>query len=179
MGVIFAGHMGKPDNKNSNRDRLNEGKNKQTIKKKKFYKPVPKKKMPKRYEDVRFFEKRKIIRKVEQFEKKIAALTAEDDPNTTKLEELQKELEKWKRDLIYVKFYPKAEKYISLFPKGNAEESEELRQQMREKAEKICARIQERKEEQREANRKRLEARKKEEESDDGESEDKEDEEQD
>ena len=79
------------------------------------------------------------------------------------LEQLQENLEKWKKDEIYVKvskiecivyyrmylndwiqYYPKREKYISLFPKNNAEQAAEKREEMREKAEKIAARIEER-----------------------------------
>lgn len=53
-------------------------------------------------------ERRKVIRKIEQYEKKIAtakltagATPSEEDNKT--IEELQNELKKWERDLVYVK----------------------------------------------------------------------------
>lgn len=52
-------------------------------------------------------EKRKILRKIEQLEKKIAAAKLMEasgaDVEGESLEQLQENLEKWKKDEIYVK----------------------------------------------------------------------------
>ncbi|KAJ7647886.1 hypothetical protein FB45DRAFT_894681 [Roridomyces roridus] len=70
-----------------------------------------------RYHKVKFFERQKVVRKLNQTKKKIAA---EDSP------ELQSTLHDLRVDLNYILHYPKTKKYISLFPpelrNGEAEE---------------------------------------------------------
>jgi len=69
------------------------------------------KKMSLKYRKVKFFEKRKIIRKITQIEK---ALT--QDKEESEKEQLQIILDKLKIDLHYVKYFPKTEPYLSLYP---------------------------------------------------------------
>ncbi|KAJ7133725.1 hypothetical protein C8R43DRAFT_1022880 [Mycena crocata] len=60
-----------------------------------------------RYHKVKFFERQKVVRKLNQTKKKIAA---SDTP------ELQSALHELRVDLNYILHYPKTKKYISLFP---------------------------------------------------------------
>ncbi|KAJ7125398.1 hypothetical protein C8R44DRAFT_783013 [Mycena epipterygia] len=70
-----------------------------------------------RYHKVKFFERQKVVRKLNQTKKKIAA---SDTP------ELQSTLHELRVDLNYILHYPKTKKYISLFPpelrKGETQE---------------------------------------------------------
>ncbi|KAJ6631369.1 hypothetical protein B0H10DRAFT_1978409 [Mycena sp. CBHHK59/15] len=60
-----------------------------------------------RYHKVKFFERQKVVRKLNQTKKKI---TASDTP------QLQSALKELRVDLNYILHYPKTKKYISLFP---------------------------------------------------------------
>ncbi|KAF7362472.1 hypothetical protein MVEN_00594900 [Mycena venus] len=70
-----------------------------------------------RYHKVKFFERQKVVRKLNQAKKK---LSASDTP------ELQSALQELRVDLNYILHYPKTKKYISLFPpelrKGETQE---------------------------------------------------------
>ncbi|KAJ6534028.1 hypothetical protein DFH09DRAFT_1043627 [Mycena vulgaris] len=70
-----------------------------------------------RYHKVKFFERQKVVRKLNQTKKKIA---------TTDTPELQATLHELRVDLNYIMHYPKTRKYISLFPpelrKGETQE---------------------------------------------------------
>ncbi|KAJ7099344.1 hypothetical protein B0H15DRAFT_543577 [Mycena belliarum] len=70
-----------------------------------------------RYHKVKFFERQKVVRKLNQTKKKISA---GDTP------ELQSKLHALRVDLNYILHYPKTKKYISLFPpelrKGETQE---------------------------------------------------------
>eukprot|EP00741_Cyanophora_paradoxa_P002672 tig00000615_g2593.t1 len=86
-----------------------------------------------KYRMVRFFEKRKLMRKIAQTEKKLQQI--EDDEEGS--ERLSEKLASLQEDMNYVKYYPKGVKYIALFPKGEmteeqAEALEQKRQQIRE-----------------------------------------------
>ena len=84
-----------------------------------------------RYKKVRFVERRKLERKLNQINKKI-----ENEVNN---EENKKKLEQEKNNIIddinYVKYYPKTYKYYSLFPNKDAENEEMIkkREKMKEK----------------------------------------------
>ncbi|KAJ7252432.1 hypothetical protein B0H12DRAFT_1118245 [Mycena haematopus] len=70
-----------------------------------------------RYHKVKFFERQKVIRKLNQAKKKVSA---SDTP------ELQSALQELRIDLNYILHYPKTKKYSSLFPpelrKGETQE---------------------------------------------------------
>eukprot|EP01135_Chromosphaera_perkinsii_P007540 Nk52_evm24s913 gene=Nk52_evmTU24s913 len=67
------------------------------------------KKYASKYRMVRFFERRKLLRKILALEKK----TAKEGEKV----EYVKELEVVQGDMNYVKYFPKDRKYVSLFPK--------------------------------------------------------------
>ncbi|KAF8161756.1 hypothetical protein K438DRAFT_1859390 [Mycena galopus ATCC 62051] len=62
-----------------------------------------------RYHKVKFFERQKVVRKLNQAKKKLSAVD-EETP------ELQSALHELRVDLNYILHYPKTKKYISLFP---------------------------------------------------------------
>ncbi|KAJ7033443.1 hypothetical protein C8F04DRAFT_1002906 [Mycena alexandri] len=70
-----------------------------------------------RYHKVKFFERQKVVRKLNQTKKKISA---------SETPELQSALQELRVDLNYILHYPKTKKYISLFPpelrKGETQE---------------------------------------------------------
>ncbi|KAJ7744685.1 hypothetical protein B0H16DRAFT_1559840 [Mycena metata] len=70
-----------------------------------------------RYHKVKFFERQKVVRKLNQTKKKISA---------SETPELKSALQELRVDLNYILHYPKTKKYISLFPpelrKGETQE---------------------------------------------------------
>ena len=83
-----------------------------------------------RYKKVRFVERRKLERKLNQINKNIEK---EKDEKTK--EKLKKEKEEIIEDINYVKYYPKTYKYYSLFPNKDAENEEMIkkREKMKQK----------------------------------------------
>jgi hypothetical protein len=74
-------------------------------------------KIARRYKMVKFFEERKLIRRIRSAQKRKSAATTPEaiaavDAETAQLHE----------DLEYVTNYPRAKKYVSLFPKGGLDE---------------------------------------------------------
>ncbi|KAJ3852004.1 hypothetical protein EV368DRAFT_74292 [Lentinula lateritia] len=63
-----------------------------------------------RYHKIKFFERQKIVRKINQTKRKLS----EADPSSQGV--LQTELHEHRVDLNYINHYPKTKKYISLFP---------------------------------------------------------------
>jgi hypothetical protein len=76
-----------------------------------------------RYKKIKFFEKKKIIRRLEQLEKQSDADVEEK--------------KRYKDYLIYVNNFPETKKYIALFPKEDSEKSKEKRDIMLAKILKI------------------------------------------
>ena len=76
-----------------------------------------------RYKKIRFFEKKKIIRRLEKIEKKI-----KEDPS--KGAEMEDEKKLYKNYLAYVNNFPETKKYISLFPSEDTEKSKAERDAM-------------------------------------------------
>ena len=76
-----------------------------------------------RYKKIRFFEKKKIIRKLENLEKQ----KKEEGAN------IDVEKAEYKKYLTYVNNFPVNQKYLSLFPNKESEESKETREKMMEK----------------------------------------------
>jgi len=65
-----------------------------------------------KYRMVKFFERRKLLRKIKRAENDLKACAADD---VSKHESLTDLVTKLKGDLSYIVHYPKNEKYISLF----------------------------------------------------------------
>ena len=68
-------------------------------------------KLSKRYHKVRFFERVKVERKIKRIKKSLSEGSDRDHQALGALQQL-------KNDLTYIKFFPKGERYISLFPQG-------------------------------------------------------------
>ena len=79
-----------------------------------------------RYDKIKFFEKKKIIRRLEKLDKKLKEVETGEDKA-----ELEEDRLKYKNYLTYVNNFPDTQKYLSLFPTGeDAEKSSEQRDQM-------------------------------------------------
>ncbi|KAL2463694.1 hypothetical protein Fot_53350 [Forsythia ovata] len=76
---------------------------------------------------IKFFERRKIERSIRRLEKQ--QRTSSDQAHET---EISEQLSKLKEDLEYVRFFPKTEKYVSLFMGGDETEIIEKRNRLRE-----------------------------------------------
>ncbi|GLB37915.1 putative rRNA-processing protein Efg1 [Lyophyllum shimeji] len=70
-----------------------------------------------RYHKVKFFERQKVVRKLNQTKKRLASADASSKP------ELEAALFELRVDLNYILHYPKTKKYISLFPPDIREDS--------------------------------------------------------
>ncbi|PIN01309.1 hypothetical protein CDL12_26181 [Handroanthus impetiginosus] len=75
---------------------------------------------------IRFFERRKIDRRIRQLEKQQRAST-----DQAQEAEIADQLSKLKEDLQYVRFFPKTEKYVPLFIGGDGTEIVEKRNSLR------------------------------------------------
>ncbi|GLD93581.1 hypothetical protein PINS_up002173 [Pythium insidiosum] len=69
------------------------------------------KKLAEKYKKPRFFERVKLMRNLKQCKKAIEQASDEKES-----EQLQKEYEQCREKMMYIYYYPKAERYISLFP---------------------------------------------------------------
>ncbi|KIK60867.1 hypothetical protein GYMLUDRAFT_73683 [Collybiopsis luxurians FD-317 M1] len=96
-----------------------------------------------RYHKVKFFERQKVTRKINQTKRKISQLQEEDEGSSSAITVLEKELYEHRVELNYILHYPKTKKYISLFPpevrhksdtsdNTNAPETKETDQQRQE-----------------------------------------------
>lgn len=72
----------------------------------------------KKYHMVRFFEKKKAIRKLKQARKTLDELV-QKDAERKEIKKARKVVRHCEIDLVYVILFPKLEKYISLFPNEN------------------------------------------------------------
>ncbi|KAL8048066.1 hypothetical protein ABFX02_07G039600 [Erythranthe guttata] len=79
-----------------------------------------------RTKKIRFFERSKIERKIKRLEKQQLTSTGEAQEA-----DIADQLSKLKEDLEYVKFFPKTEKYVSLFLGGDKTEIVERRNNLR------------------------------------------------
>ena len=78
-----------------------------------------------RYHKVKFFERRKVVRRLKQLRKALAAGGADVDDLRTKERTLED-------DLLYIKHYPKDQKYVSLFgDRAQDDKTAALRTKMR------------------------------------------------
>jgi len=101
--------------------------------------------MAKRYRMVKFFERRKLLRKKEQIEKKLLKI---QDENETKI--VNETLTQIIDDMLYIKHFPKDQKYIALFSKEKNDETalklqQKIRQQIKERvnAGELSAKVEE------------------------------------
>ncbi|KAG0605548.1 hypothetical protein M758_9G067600 [Ceratodon purpureus] len=91
-------------------------------------------KMALRYRRVKFFERRKIERRIRRLEKQQRALLENlSEDHTTQLETVADQLHQLKEDLEYIRFFPKTEKYISLYMGKDDPEVKLKRDQLRER----------------------------------------------
>ena len=89
-----------------------------------------------RYKKIKFFEKKKIIRRLERIDKEIQEVGTDEED---KKADLLKDKQKYKNYLTYVNNYPDTQKYLSLFPTGeDAEKSKAQRDEMMVKILKIA-----------------------------------------
>lgn len=72
-------------------------------------------KLAKKYHMVKFFERRKIERRLESVGERIIRVMATED-NETSLKELKKRKEELEKDLQYVTCFPKDRPYVALYP---------------------------------------------------------------
>jgi len=95
-----------------------------------------------RYKSVRFFEKKKVTRKINQVNKRLAKLYTSDASDVAAEEaKLRASLAKHQLDLQYIEHFPRGHKYIALFPTEDREDPklEAQRAKMRELvAEKVA-----------------------------------------
>ncbi|KAJ9536987.1 hypothetical protein OSB04_029720 [Centaurea solstitialis] len=75
---------------------------------------------------IKFFERRKVERSIRRLEKQQRASSGQA-PETDIVEQLSK----LKEDLEYIRFFPKTEKYVSLFKKGDTTETVDKRNSLR------------------------------------------------
>ena len=81
-----------------------------------------------RYKKIKFFEKKKVIRKLEKLEKQRGETIDEEE-----LKKIESSKGLYKNYLTYVNNFPPNQKYISLFPTSETDKSKELRDGMMEK----------------------------------------------
>ncbi|KAD3639989.1 hypothetical protein R6Q59_003108 [Mikania micrantha] len=75
---------------------------------------------------IKFFERRKVERRIRRLEKQQRALSGQAQEA-----EIAEQLSKLKEDLEYIRFFPKTEKYVSLFKKGDITEIVDMRNNLR------------------------------------------------
>ncbi|KZP13015.1 hypothetical protein FIBSPDRAFT_754181 [Athelia psychrophila] len=74
-----------------------------------------------KYHKVKFFERQKVVRKISQATKKLSS----DELSPKSKKKTEAELHELRVDLNYILHYPKAKKYISLFPPEKRQEGSE------------------------------------------------------
>ncbi|KAI3814314.1 hypothetical protein L1987_19065 [Smallanthus sonchifolius] len=75
---------------------------------------------------IKFFERRKVERRIRRLEKQQRALSGQAQEA-----EIAEQLSKLKEDLEYIRFFPKTEKYVSLFKKVDNTETVDKRNSLR------------------------------------------------
>ncbi|KAI0327928.1 hypothetical protein GY45DRAFT_1327000 [Cubamyces sp. BRFM 1775] len=72
--------------------------------------------MATRYHKIKFFERQKVSRKLNQTKRKLASTDGDTGVSAKERKELEARLAELRVDLNYILHYPKTKKYISLFP---------------------------------------------------------------
>ncbi|GKD47551.1 rRNA-processing protein EFG1 [Tanacetum coccineum] len=83
---------------------------------------------------IKFFERRKVERQIRRLEKQQRASSGQAQET-----EIAEQLSKLKEDLEYIRFFPKTEKYVSLFKKGDTTETVDKRDSLRTQIKKNIA----------------------------------------
>lgn len=81
-----------------------------------------------RYKHIKFYEKRKILRKLAGLQRQLSTLYSKSGGDVMSAEEkaIRKQIAQWQLDRDYVEYYPHGEKYIALYAnKKKGEEGEE------------------------------------------------------
>ncbi|CDW76673.1 UNKNOWN [Stylonychia lemnae] len=86
-----------------------------------------------KYKKIKFFEKKKVIKKLETLKKELAEIK-----DSEQKQKLEAEFKEQRKMLIYIDTYPPHKKYIALFPKEDSEEGKQQRQKMMEKILRIA-----------------------------------------
>lgn len=70
-----------------------------------------------KYKTIKFYERRKILRKLSAQQRKLAKLytTSAGEQQSAEEKAIRKEMQKWQDDLDYIDYYPHGQKYVSLF----------------------------------------------------------------
>ncbi|GBG67388.1 hypothetical protein CBR_g525 [Chara braunii] len=89
-------------------------------------------KMTLRYKRVKFLERREIERRMRRVEKQQRMLAERGEDKGEAAAELAKQMSQLKLDMEYVRFFPKSEKYVSLFKGDDSEHVVARRQALRE-----------------------------------------------
>lgn len=95
-------------------------------------------KYSKKYHMVRFFEKKKALRKYNQIKKEYDLLNSKEETLTAKkeLKKMKKKLNHAETDLLYVVNFPRDQKYISIYPKNSDADDEKSKKQAQKTEEK-------------------------------------------
>ena len=98
------------------------------------------KKISKQYHGIKFFEKKKLLRKQRRVQKRIQEVSKAGSEKEQYA--LQAELKQIENQIIYVTHFPKGKKYVALFPNKNKDDESMLRQRklLMEEALRIAAR---------------------------------------
>lgn len=100
-------------------------------------KEVKVQKLTRRYKAVMFVERQKVVRKINQLKRKLAAVHGveadEEDDQTEEEAKLRAEMDVWEGHLDYIDNYPRGYKYVALFPSegGDKPETEKQRDAIR------------------------------------------------
>ena len=87
------------------------------------------KKLAIKYHKVKFFEKKKVLRKIKKFTKALVAM--DDSSDSAGKKKMTKDLEAAKDMLLYIEYFPKESKYVSLFVEDEDLEREERSAKLR------------------------------------------------
>ena len=99
------------------------------------------KKISKQYHGIKFFEKKKVLRKQKRLQKRLT----ENAKTLSEKEkyEIQTELKQAENQLIYITHFPKGRKYVALFPNKNRDDAslKKLRKTLMKEALSIAAKV--------------------------------------
>ena len=94
------------------------------------------KKISKQYHGIKFFEKKKVLRKQKRLQKKLQQSNLSEKEKY----EAQTELKQVEKEIIYITHFPKGKKYVALFPNKNKNDAsmKSLRKKLMKEALKIA-----------------------------------------
>jgi hypothetical protein len=99
------------------------------------------KKISKQYHGIKFFEKKKVLRKQKRLQKRLT----ENAKTLSEKEkyEIQTESKQVENQLIYITHFPKGKKYVALFPNKNRDDAslKKLRKALMKEALSIAAKV--------------------------------------